>query len=177
MEIDFKQMIWSGILIVTGIILALVFNSFGLAHTFLPLHIPIMLGGFILAWPYAILVALITPILSTIVVSAPHFAYLWYMLPELITYALVINIMFAKNSKAPFLKRIYLPLSIAIIVGKLSASLFQAILIANNKSFVDFFSSVLVMGIPGIILQLVLIPLVLYILSKANLIENNFQRI
>lgn len=176
MEIDFKQMIWSGILIVTGIILALVFNSFGLAHAFLPLHIPIMLGGFILAWPYAILVALITPILSSIVVSAPHFAYLWYMLPELITYALVINIMFRKNIKATFIKRVYLPLGVALIVGRLSASLFQAILIANNKSFVDFFSSVLIMGIPGIILQLILIPLILYILSKSNLIESSFQK-
>lgn len=177
MEIDFKQMIWSGILIITGIILVLIFNSFGLVHAFLPLHIPIMLGGFILAWPYAILVALITPILSSIVVSAPHFAYLWYMLPELITYALVINIMFSKNNKAPFLKRIYLPLTIAMIVGRLSASLFQAILVANSKGLVTFFSSVLVMGIPGIILQLILIPLILYILSKSNLIESSFQKI
>lgn len=177
MEIDFKQMIWSGILIVSGIILVLIFNSFGSVRTFLPLHIPIMLGGFILAWPYAILVALITPILSSVFVGAPPFAYLWYMLPELITYALVINIMFAKNIKAAFLKRIYLPLAIAMIVGRLSASLFQAILIANSKGLVAFFSNVLITGLPGILLQLILIPLIIYGLSKANLIESHFHNI
>lgn len=174
-NLDTKQMLWAGLLMVVGIILQVVFHSMGVASVILPMHIPILLSGFILSWPFAISVAFLTPLLSAILTGMPPLANLLYMVPELVTYAIVISIMFKENDKAPFIKRIYLPLLIAMIIGRIIASFFQAVLFANSQGLIAFFASSIVNGFPGIVLQLIIIPLILYGLIKGKFIEGSIR--
>ena len=67
-----KQITTSGILIAVGIILPLVFHTFALGGpVFLPMHIPILLGGFLLTPLFAVLVGLATPLLSCFLTGTP----------------------------------------------------------------------------------------------------------
>jgi len=172
-SLDVKKMVWSSLLVALGILLPILFRSIGAGSTFLPMHLPILLAGFILPLPFAIAVAAITPLLSSIFSGMPPYPFLLYMIPELVTYALVISLMYNKNIKAPFIKRIYLPLGIAMIIGRLTASLFQAILLANSIDIIVFFSSTIITCVPGIILQLIVIPIILYSFIKAGFIEGS----
>jgi len=173
--LDIKQIIWAILLVVIGIILSIIFHAIGSCKAFLPMHITVMLGGFILSWPYAIAVALITPLLNWIFTGSPPFSGLLYMIPELVTYTIVINALYRRNENALFMKRVYLPLLIAMILGRLTASLFQAVLFANSVGLIAFFASTIIIGFPGIILQLIIIPGVMYGLAKAKFIELNLD--
>ena len=134
-----------------GVLLPLLFHLLGNASVFLPMHIPIMIGGFILSWPYALAVAILTPLLNCIFTGMPGPIYLLYMIPELVAYTLIINILFRKNEKKHHsLKKVYLTLGISIIIGRMISSLFQAIFIANNQDMISFFAASLITGLPGI---------------------------
>ena len=53
-----------------GLVLPVIFHFFGLGSAFLPMHIPVLLSGFILPTPYAAAVGAITPFLSCILFLA-----------------------------------------------------------------------------------------------------------
>ena len=138
-SLDRRNVIWAVILIIIGVLFSMFCHLFGNGSVLLPMHIPVMLAGFLLLWPYAIAVAIIIPLLSNIFSGTPQLFYLLYMIPEFITYTLLTNILFRKNYGAPFLKNVFVTLGIAIIVGRLISSLFQAIFIVNNQGIIEFF--------------------------------------
>lgn len=173
--IDAKQILWSLIFMAFGVVFSMLFYATGTNMIFLPMHMPVFLGGFILSWPYAILVALITPLVSSIFVGMPLAINLMYIIPEFIVYAITIEALYKRNKDAVFVYRIYLPLLIAMILGKLTASLFQTVLFANSVDMFTFFASIVIKGFPGIMIQLIVVPTLLYLLMKAKFIEGNLK--
>ena len=67
-----KNLVISAILIAIGFILPILFHTFGLlGPIFLPMHLSVLMGGFLLLPHEALLVGIATPILSSIFTGMP----------------------------------------------------------------------------------------------------------
>ncbi len=66
MKFNTKRLIVSGVLMAFGLVIPMAFHGAGMAGPiFLPMHIPVLVGGFILSPLYALFVGMFTPVLSS----------------------------------------------------------------------------------------------------------------
>ena len=135
-----------------------------------PLHIPVILCGFICGWPWGLAVGLIAPLLRSLTLGMPPlFPTAVCMTFELATYGAVSGLLYKllPHKKAS----IYISLLTAMIVGRLvwGAAMFVCLGITGGQfTFVAFIAGAITNAIPGIIVQIVLIPLLVGYLEKAN---------
>lgn len=173
METVLKSKVQSKILlniIFVGLALALpqMFHLFGMTGpVFLPMHIPVILAGFTLGSVYGLLAGALSPIISTFLTGMPvAFPMLPIMVLELSTYGLVSG-MLTKYTKIP----IILKLIITMLAGRVSYFAAYSVIkafflptIAVDLSVTQAF----VTGLPGIILQLVLITFMIRRFNSAK---------
>lgn len=160
-----KKMILSGIFIAFGIILPMFFHTFNLAGPiFLPMHIPVLIAGFLLGPSYGVIVGIITPILSGVMTGMPPLVPVMpIMVFELCGYGLVTGILFSKSNK------IYLSLIGAMLVGRLFAvvgAFIVSLTIAPQVSPLIFVFGNIVQAIPGMLVQLIFIPILIKFTSN-----------
>ncbi len=165
-----KEVIVAGLFVCIGIILPMVFHVVGPGTIFLPMHIPVLLSGFVLSLPYAILVGLITPVLSsTLTGMPPIFPVLPYMTIELLFYSIGVFLFYRV-----FKHSIYGSLIFAMITGRIAAMSIVWMLInltiAKLPDPFTFISGAIITGLPGILVQLLLIPPIVIMLKKRNLV-------
>ena len=145
-----------------------------IGNMLLPMHIPVMLCGLVCGWQYGLLIGAITPILRSALFGMPvMFPSAIGMVFELATYGFVIGYLF-KNAKWKCIKSLYRCLLIAMVSGRVVWGIAQTCLLGlgdNGFTFSMFLSGAFLKAIPGIILQLVLIPAVMLILGKTHLIH------
>lgn len=166
-----RELTLSGFFIALGLVLPTLFHMIGAGNVFLPMHIPVLIAGFCLGLPFAAAVGIMTPILSTLLTGMPLlFPVLPYMAFELLTYAVIANILYRKlrwNS--------YVALLISMAAGRMVSSFVVWILASffttKLPSPLIFLSGIVMRGIPGIILQIIIIPPVIFILSRYHLIR------
>ena len=86
-----KKIVYGGLLIAIGVILPQLFHIFGQSagQTFLPMHIPVILAGMLIGPVWGLGVAVIVPILSSLITGMPPVPMLYFMLFELAAYAVV----------------------------------------------------------------------------------------
>ena len=93
-----KQLILSGLFIAFGIILPMCFHVFNMGGSiFLPMHIPVLISGFLLGPICGAIVGVITPILSSFLTGMPPvLPTMPIMALELCGYGIVSGILFSK---------------------------------------------------------------------------------
>jgi len=161
MEISFsKKITLSGMLVAIGILLPFfTSHAFGVPGTvLLPMHIPVLLTGLLCGPRFGAIGGLITPVLSSLFTGMPTaFPMLPIMAGELFTYGLVSGLLYHKT-RIP----LFPSLVIAMVSGRIAYGLiFSVLLTANNGSLKALsVTGALITGIPGIIIQLILIPVV-----------------
>ncbi len=137
-----------------------------------PMHIPVLLCGLICGWKYGFTVGAITPIMRSLIFGMPPlFPTAFAMAFELATYGLVIGILF-KKSKWKCLKALYRSLIIAMLCGRAVWGIVECCILGFGEggfTLAMFFTSSVLNAIPGIVLQLVLIPSVMLILGKTHI--------
>ena len=142
-----------------------------IGNMLLPMHIPVMLCGLICGWQYGLIVGAIAPIMRSLLFSMPvMYPSAISMAFELATYGFVIGYMFSK-SKWTCMKSLYRSLIVSMISGRVVWGLVQAILLGlgeNGFTLSMFIGSAFLKAIPGIILQLVLIPAIMLVLKKTH---------
>ncbi|MEG0291903.1 MAG: ECF transporter S component [Anaerovoracaceae bacterium] len=156
---DTKKLVYAGLFLALGILLPQVFHFIPVGPNagkmFLPMHIPVLLAGFMVGPMAGLLVGVMSPILSFAFFGMPPVFLLPAMVFELAAYGLVSGIL-NKN-----IKSVYLSLTLTLIVGRVVSAVMYVVLInlfgLKMLSMEVFFAS-LVMGLPGIAIQLVLIP-------------------
>jgi len=166
-----KELMLGGIFIAIGLVLPIFFHQFGLlGPIFLPMHIPVLIAGCVVSPGLALLIGLITPFLSSVFTGMPpFFPIMPIMIIELGAYGLFTSIFYRK-----FRINIYLSLIISMIIGRILAGFSVYILVVLfgvKMNALLFVKGAIIKGIPGIIIQLILIPLCIYLLKKKNLIE------
>lgn len=138
-----------------------------------PLHIPVLLCGFICGWPWGFAVGFIAPLLRSITLGMPPlFPTSICMAFELATYGIVSGIMYKLLPQKKI--NIYVSLIVAMIIGRIvwGASMFFILGISGGAfTFKAFVAGALTSAIPGIIIQIVLIPLLVMVFDKPKLLN------
>jgi thiamine transporter ThiT len=138
-----------------------------------PMHIPVLLCGFICGWPWGLAVGLIAPLLRSLTLGMPPlFPTAVCMTFELATYGAVAGLMHKLlPRKKPY---IYASLLIAMLVGRLvwGISMFACMGINGGSfTFAAFIAGAFTNAIPGIILQIVLIPILVMLLDSPKVLN------
>ena len=165
-KITTRELVLSGLLLAAGLILPMIFHMFSMTGpVFLPMHIPVLIGGLLLPPSLAIPLGIITPLLSSTLTGMPvAFPMAPIMAVELGVYGLSASIATRKlklNS--------VLALIIAMVDGRIAAGLAVAVLVQLFGVKMDpimFVKGAIVTGLPGLIIQLIFIPALIYALKS-----------
>ncbi len=165
-----KKLVLSAMFLSIGFVLPMLTSQVKeIGDTFLPMHIPVMLCGLVCGAKYGFCTGLILPILRGAVFSMPPlYPNALWMAAELATYGLVIGFIYSRIGKKD-LKSIYISLLSAMILGRIVWGITKwALLGLYGKPFLFsmFLTGGFIDALPGIILQLILIPLIMSILNK-----------
>ena len=140
-----------------------------------PMHIPVLLCGFVCGWGWGLAVGFIAPLLRSVLFGMPAlYPTAVAMAFELAAYGALAGILYkAFPKKIPY---IYLTLILSMIGGRIVWGIVDFILLSIGGSQLTmemFLSAVVLKSVPGIILHIVLIPLIVIALQKAKLILND----
>ena len=134
-----------------------------------PMHLPVLLSAFFVGWKWAMAVGFTAPILRFALFSMPPMPFGIAMAFELATYGLVASVVYNILPKKKW--AIYASLITAMIVGRVvwgAARLVIAGITANPFTWQMFIGGALLEAIPGIIIQLILIPIIVMAVKKNN---------
>lgn len=168
-----KQVVTSGLLVAIGLTLPIIFHSFAMGGpVFLPMHIPVLLGGFLLSPIYALLVGMLTPLLSSVLTGMPpFFPGAIQMMFELGVYSLVISLLYHRYKLG-----IYPSLLTSMLLGRFTAGIVNYILLthflAKAFSLKIYITAAFATALPGIIIQLIAIPALVKLLEHANILQH-----
>ncbi len=144
----------------------------------LPMHIPVLLCGLICGWPYGLVVGFITPLLRGFIFGMPVFYPSGIAMAfELATYGAVIGFLYS-HSRWQCIIALYRCMIIAMLAGRAVWGVAEVILLGikqNTFTFQAFIAGAFLNAIPGIILQLVLIPTVMVALNRTGLVRFKVQ--
>lgn len=128
-------------------------HQFGLAGmVFLPIHFSVFIAAIVMGMRGGVVVALISPALSFAVSAMPPAASLLPMTLELVIYAIAINI-FSKKYRLPLIAA----LAIAMLCGR-AVSILIIPFILQTSTLPQVANNLFIVGIPGVLLQLLLVP-------------------
>ena len=176
MKNNLTQIAAAGLFVAFGLVLPMMFHAVGLGSTFLPMHIPDLLAGFMLDAPVALVVGAMTPFLSSMFTGMPPaFPVMPYMVFELATYGFVTSYLYRKLNL-----NVYVSLIGSMICGRIVAGIvvwaLTMLFAARLPAPIAFIASSVVTGLPGIVIQLVFIPAVVVALEKygAKILRRNY---
>lgn len=129
--------------------------------TFLPMHICVLIAALTFGAISSTIVAGSSVVFSYLLTGMPTIARLPYMLIELVIYAILLSVF---NKKFNF----YVSLIGSMILGRVlyAGVLFSAVNILGVSSYGISVMESVKMGIPGIILQLLFVPVLAKIIKK-----------
>ena len=167
-----KRLILAGLCVALGIVLPVAFHSVANAGSiFLPMHIPVLLCGLICGWPYGLACGVLAPLLSSLITGMPPMAFLPSMLCELAVYGFVSGLLMRYVKTGKLLADLYISLVGAMLLGRLVLGLLNAVLFrAGEYSVALWTTSAFVTALPGIVIQLAVIPVLVFALKKSKLI-------
>ncbi len=157
-----RKMTLSAVLLAIGIVLPLLTGQIKeIGDSLLPMHLPVMLCGLLCGWQYGGFIGLILPFLRSVTFGMPPiYPQAVWMALELCTYGAVIGVMYILLKKDNILS-IYISLITAMVSGRIVWGIAKAVLLGlDGKPFTlsMFWIGGFADALPGIILQLLLIP-------------------
>ena len=139
-----------------------------------PMHIPVLLCGFLCGWPWGLAVGFIAPLLRSVVFGMPP------MIPtalamafELAVYGGLAGLLYRLLPRKK--RSVYVALVAAMLAGRVvwgAVRLILAGLSGTGFTWAMFLAGAVTTAVPGIILQLVLIPVLVLVLERAGLSLN-----
>ena len=177
-----KRSCISAVCIALCYVLPLVFHAFGAGEVFLPMHIPVLLCGLLCGAGYGAFCGIAGPVLSCVLSGMPSATGLISMVPELCVYGLasglVLRFVHTKNTYAD----LYLALVAAMLLGRMAGGVAKVLFYLSGMSGMTALSMPLlastyfVQSIPGIVIQLIILPTLVFTLMKARLIPERYPK-
>lgn len=173
-----KKSILAAVCIALCVVLPQAFHAIPNAGSiYLPMHIPVLLCGLICGWPYGLLCGLAGPALSSLFTGMPPAAILPAMMTECAAYGLFSGLMMQFVHTKRIYADLYVSLIIAMLAGRIIAGITKALIFApGSMSMTVWAASYFVTGFPGIVIQLALLPSIVFSLMKAKLIPMRYFR-
>lgn len=140
---------------------------------FLPMHIPVLLAGFMLGPVYAPVIGAVAPIISHLLTNMPVAARLPFMIIELLVYGLASGLLYHTFKLKDRRFGAVIALALSMLFGRLAYAL--ALVVAAEFFGVEggFMAAVTatVTGVYGIVLQFITIPPVVFACKKGGFIK------
>ncbi len=151
------------------------FHQFHLAGaTYLPMHIFVLVAGLTFGWQAGLIVGLLTPLASYAVSGMPVLRILPQLLVELSAYGLLAGILREKSRLRVIWSLLgamiggHLILLLAVLVIFLvSGEIYSPLGLETNPLFAIW--SAIKQGWPGILIQVVLLPVIFWMVGKSTL--------
>lgn len=165
-----KKLIFSAVFLSLGMILPLFTAQIKeIGDSLLPMHLAVMLCGLVCGPYYGLSTGLILPFLRSALFGMPPIypAAVW-MAGELATYGFALGLLYEKGRRKN-LVWLYASLLLSMIAGRLVWGLLKAVLLGfahQPFTFHAFLVGGFVDAFPGILLQLILIPMLMGIFKK-----------
>ncbi|MDF2566977.1 MAG: transporter component [Oscillospiraceae bacterium] len=161
-----KNLVFAAIFLALAIVVPMLGHFDG--QVFLPMHIPVLLCGFVCGWKYGGACGLIAPLVSAFITGMPPlFPMAICMMFELCAYGILSAILYKKLN-------IYDSLIGAMIGGRIVGGIASAVLMGAAGipyGFEAFIAGAFVTALPGIIIQLIFIPVIVLVLQKAGFVK------
>ncbi len=133
-----------------------------------PMHMPVLLCGFFCGPIYAMAIGFIAPLLRFLIFSMPPIMPSGIAMSfELLTYGFAAGLLYKYLPKKKI--NIYFSLIGAMVAGRVIWGIVRTILYGLGKTefgFAAFISGAILDAVPGIILQIILIPVLVMVLEK-----------
>ena len=172
-----RQLTIAALLLALGLVLPFITAQIPTIGALLsPMHLPVLIGGFILGPMYGLLLGVLTPFIRHLVFGMPPFPGYIFMVFELGTYGLVSGLLFHNVFKKVYnYKNVYLSLIIAMVAGRVMYGLvkfvfMKYILMTGEYTLALWIADTVTGSVPGIVIQLALIPYLVISLSKRKII-------
>lgn len=169
-----KNLVLAALFLALGIVFPFLTGQIpGIGSKLLPMHIPVLICGFVCGWQYGLAVGFVVPLLRSVMFGMPP------MMPtaiamafELAAYGAVSGLLYQKLSKTN--PSIYISLIGAMLIGRVIWGLVSVPLYGmagKGFSWQIFAAGGFINAIPGIILQIVLIPVIIMALKRAKVMN------
>lgn len=170
-----KRLVISALLLAAGLVLPFLTGSIpNFGRMLLPMHLPVLLCGFVCGWQWGLLVGFVTPLLRSVLFGMPPMVpTALAMAFELAAYGAVAGLCYRRWRGSA--QGVYLSLILAMLAGRLVWGLVSipiyALLTEKTFTLMAFWMGGFVNAWPGIVLQIVLIPAIVLALEKAKLFQ------
>ncbi len=143
-----------------------------IGNMLLPMHIPVLLCGFICGPQFGILVGFVLPLMRSALFGMPvMYPDAVSMAFELAAYGFISGFLFGRTKRRGILS-LYGSLVAAMLGGRIVWGIARSILLGLDAfTFKMFIAGAFANAVPGIVLQLVLIPAVMFALDKTHLTD------
>ena len=168
-----KKLVITAMFVAIGIVLPLAFHTIPNAgRIFLPMHIPVLLCGLVIGFPYGLACGIITPLLSSLITAMPPAAMLPAMVCELAAYGTVSSLLMRYVPIKNIFTRTYISLIVAMLVGRMLFGVLNAVIfLAGSYSMQMWVTAAFITALPGVAIQIVIIPVIVLALQKSKLVE------
>ncbi len=176
-QASIKNMTLTAVCIALCVVLPIAFHSIPNAGSvFLPMHIPVLICGLICGWPYGFLCGLMGPLLSSALTGMPPIAILPAMMLECGAYGLVSGIVLKVVRTRNTYMDLYVALIAAMLAGRVLSGIAKALIFTPGLSLTAWATASFVTALPGIAIQLVFLPTVVFSLMKARIIPKRYTK-
>ena len=157
----------SALFMAIGILIPLLFHMIGVGSVFLPIFWPIAICGFFLPFQYTVIVAGLTPVLSSLMTGMPPQPILTKMIFELIFLSGAINLFYVKTR----LGSLWIVL-IGIVLSRIVLLIGSAAIAPILGLPPEWYAiASLIKGIPGMIILLSMIPIIIRNIKGEDIIR------
>ena len=159
-----KKLVSCALCIALGVLLPMAFHVIPNAGSiFLPMHIPVLICGA----PYGLACGIITPFLSSMTTGMPPAMILPQMMIELAVYGLVTGLCEKHINFKNEMPKLYISLIIAMLAGRIVNGLINTFVLSTQGYTLSvFMTASFITCLPGIIIQLIIVPILVRILNK-----------
>ena len=173
-----KRLVLTAVNIALCLVLPMAFHSIPNGGSImLPMHIPVLLCGMVCGAPYGAVCGLLGPLLSSVVTGMPPAAVLPGMMVECAVYGLVTGLMLRFVRTGRLYADLYLSLLVSMLLGRVVSGIAKALLFQAGKyTLAAWVTASFVTALPGIVLQLAVVPSIVYYLMRAGLLPQRYPK-
>lgn len=172
-----KTMVLAAMFMAIGLLLPFLTGQIPqVGNMMLPMHLPVLLCGLICGWQYGGAVGFVMPLLRYALFGAPPMPNGLAMAFELAAYGAIVGVLYSR-SRWQCVVSLYRSLLIAMVGGRVVWAAVRVVMTGvGGQPFTwqIFLSEALLTAIPGIVLQLVFIPVVMVALDRTGMVR--FQK-
>jgi len=162
-----RELALAGLLGALGLLLPIGFHALGWGgKVFLPMHLPVVVAGFLVSPATAVTLGFVVPLLSAVLTGMPP-------LSPPVAPLMALELAAKAGAASVFYRVLRLPLWVALAAAFVAdwavlalAAWFVAGLFAIKAGAIQYVGAAVVIGLPGTILQVIAVPLTVLAIEK-----------